>query len=190
MLKNRYWLLLLFTVFLISCNQRRNNKIPTVDYNLLIAARIQEITEDNDHATLQDQKVYWGNDTVNIYMLSDFVAQQILFFYFSENTCSPCVEQSINIISKYIPDYLTTNQVVFMSPDCIPRFRENRYGKRLLGLENKELGIQLEEESVPFFFTINGEMKINDLHIVNKNDFEKTSEYLNYLTSKFKFTNI
>ena len=183
MLKNKYWIILLLPVFLISCDQR-GKKVPAVDYNLLIAAKIQELTEDNDQAMLQDQKVHWGNDTVNLYMLSDFAAQQILFFYFSEHTCSPCIEQSINIISKYIPDYLTTNQVIFMSPDCMPRFRENYYGKRLLGLENKEIGIQLEKENVPFFFTISEGMKINDLHIVNKNDFDKTSEYLRDLTSK------
>ena len=183
MLKNRYWIILLLPVFLISCNQR-GKKVPAVDYNLLVATRIQELTKENDMAMLQDQKVFWGNDTMNVYMLSDFVAQQILFFYFSEHTCSPCVEQSIEIISRYIPDYLVTNQVIFMSPDCMPRFRENRYGKRLLGLENKELGIQLEEENVPFFFTISEGMKINDLHIVNKNDFEKTSEYLKHLISK------
>ena len=183
MFKNKYCIILVFPVFLISCGQR-GKKNSTVDYNLLIAARIQGLTNDNDRAMLQDQKVYWGNDTVNIYMLSDFAAQQILFFYFSDNTCSPCVEQSINIVSKYIPDYLTTNQVIFISPNCTPRFRENRYEKRLLGLENKKLSIQLEEENVPFFFTISEEMKINYLHIVNKNDFEKTSEYLKRLTSK------
>ena len=182
MLKKRYWIMLLFPVFLFSCGQR-GNKL-TADFYLQISERIQELTKENDQARLQDQKVYWGNDTINVYMLSDFAAKQILFFYFYDNTCSPCVEQSVNIISKYIPDYLTTNQVIFISPDCMPRFRDNCYGKRLLVLENKELGIQLEEEFVPFFFTINEEMKINDLHIVNKNDFDKTSEYLKQLTSK------
>jgi len=182
MLEKRCWIILLFPVFILSCNLRGNK---TVDYNLLVAAKIQELTEENNLSMLQNQKVHWGNDTSNIYMLSDFATQQILFFYFSNNTCSPCVEQSINIISKYMPDYLTTNQVTFISPDCMPRFRENTYGKRLLVLENQKLGIQLEEENVPFFFTINEEMKINDLHIVNKVDFDKTSEYLKYLTSKF-----
>ena len=185
MLKNRHLIMLLFPVFLFSCGQIGGNKKSlTEDYNLQIAARIQELTEENNQSVLKNQKVYWGNDTANTYMLSDFSARQILFFYFSDNTCSPCVEESIKIISMYISDYMTNNHVIFISPDCMPRFRDNCYGKRLLGLENKELGIQLEKEFVPFFFTINEDLKINDLHIVNKNDFDKTSEYLKNLTSK------
>ena len=188
MFKNKYLTILLLSVFLFSCGQRGNNQqtVTAVDYNLLVAARIQELTEENNLSTLQNQKVFWGNDTVNTYMLSDFAAQQILFFYFSNNTCPPCIEQSVKTISNHIPDYTTNSKVIFISPDCMPRFRENQYGKRVLGLVNEKLGLKLEEEYVPFFFTLNKDMEINDLHVVNKNDFSRTSEYLRKLTPKLQ----
>jgi hypothetical protein len=175
-MKNR--LILLFPLLLFSCKQPGNKGISDAEYYRLVAEKIQDLTDSNDGVILQDQKVYWGNDTVNSQMLSEYATQKILFFYFSYNTCSPCIERSVEYISEFVPDYLNNEKVIFLSPDYMPRFRENCYGKRLLGLENDKLGIQLEEEEVPFFFILSADMKINNLHIVNKNDFNKTSAYL------------
>lgn len=185
MSSKRFWIILLVPFFLFTCNQKGKKKEDQyiVDYNRQVVIKIQKLTNDNDQAILQDQNVYWGNDSINVQMLSDYVAQTI-FFYFSYNTCPPCIEQSIERLSQFIPDYQENDKVVFISPDYLPRLRDDCYGKRLLGLKNKRLGIPLEEENVPFFFTISKDMKINNLHIVNKTNFNYTTEYLKDLVFK------
>ncbi len=178
----------LFSFLLFACHERANNqkKLPLDDFNHLIAEKIDNLTKENNQTILRDQRTYFGNDTVHYHMLSEYITQNILFFYFSENTCNPCIEQSIEYISQFIPDYSNNSKVIFLSPDYMPRFRDNCYGKRLLGLENKKMGISVEEENIPFFFTLSEDLRISNLHIVNKNDFAKTATYLKNIQSNLK----
>ena len=148
------------------------------DYQEQVEQKIIELEKASQNLVLGDQGVYWGNDSLDFVMLSEFVKEQKMYFYFSYNTCSPCVQECVNMLERYMPDYLENENIVFLSPDYLPRFRENCYGKRLLGLRNEELGIPLEKEEVPFFFTLDKDLTIKNLHVVNKNDFKRTGAYL------------
>ena len=70
------------------------------------------------------------------------------------------------------------NRVLFSIPYYPVRFRNNCYNKKLLTLENKYLGIDLEKNDIPFFLILNSDLKIESIHIVNKVDFLKTEKYL------------
>jgi len=175
-MKSNY-LLVVFIFCLFSCTKRQNVE-QTVSYEELAAQKIESLRENNEGLKISDQEIYWGNDTLNSFLLSDFARQERLYFYISYNTCSPCIQECVDILERNFPDFLDKESIVFVSPDYLPRFRDNCYGKRLLGLKNESLGIPLEEESVPFFFVLDGELKIKDLHVVNKNDFKKTQDYI------------
>ncbi|GHT86162.1 hypothetical protein FACS18947_5770 [Bacteroidia bacterium] len=184
---NKKLLLLLLLPILFSCTNNREKKQNQTDiiddYNQLVKQKIEQLEKENNGLSIVNQNIYWGNDTLNLVSFDKFTNEKKLYFYFSQNTCSPCIEESIHLIEKFIPDYLENENVVFLSPDYIPRFRNNCYGKRLLGLKNGSLEIPLEEENIPFFFMLKENLQIEDLHIVNKNDFEKTAEYLKKISS-------
>jgi hypothetical protein len=175
------FLLLFFAVSCFECGNRREN--PEKDYIRLVAEKIDDLTQKNNHTALVAQQVFWGNDTSKYRTLDEFTGQT-LFFFFSDNTCSPCIDHTVELIGEVFPDYLENDRVVFMSPDYPARFRENCHGKKLLGVKNGKLGLPLEGENVPFLFTLNGDLQVCDLHIVNKNDFDKTSEYLKNIAKK------
>ena len=180
-------LLLVSILVLCSCKQNKNqNKLVSANYEALVLNTIEVLTIDNSSLKIKDQKVFWGNDSINYTMLSEISANK-LFFYFSEQTCTPCIEQTVELIAQHFPDYLKDNdEVVFISPDCIKRFRENCYGKKLLVFEDTVIDIPLEEENIPFIFTLSKDMRISNLHIVNKNDFKITADYLKKMSTSLR----
>ena len=95
MLHKNYGLLVILSFLFFSCNQQRNKGFTNATYMRLVEEKIASLTESNDKATLQDQKTYWGNDSISDQMLSELASRKILFFYFSYNTCSPCIDQSV-----------------------------------------------------------------------------------------------
>jgi hypothetical protein len=87
----------------------------------------------------------------------------------------------VDLIKEVFPRYEENDNIIFISPDYPARFRTNCYGKKLLTLENKSLEIHLEHENIPFLFTLSDDLKINKIHIVNKNDFQKVFIFLKKL---------
>jgi len=110
-----------------------------------------------------------------------------IFFCFSRNTCTPCIEQTIEIVKKIFPDYQQNERIIFISPDYEKRFRDNCYGKKLLTLEHSKLGIPIEETEAPFFLVVNDQLYIEAIHIVNNLNFEKTEEYLRKIIKRTDF---
>ena len=80
-------------------------------------------------------------------------------------------------------EYDGNGSVVFISPDTPKRF-SGQYDKELLILQNRGMDCPLETEDVPFFFTLDNDMKIRNLHIVNKGNFERTDRFLSDFYSR------
>jgi len=179
-------ILFILVVILSTCKKDVNqNQLALESYEQLVLEKIEGLATGNNGLKIKDQQVFWGRDSANQTLLSEISADK-LFFYFSEKTCTPCIEHTIELIAKYFPDYSeNNNKVIFISPDCLFRFRENCYGKKLLVFEDTLLGIPLEKENVPFVFTLSKDMEISNLHIVNKNDFAITDNYLKKISASF-----
>ena len=62
------------------------------------------------------------------------------------------------------------NIIVFVSPDYPARVRNDCYGKKLLSLHNKNLGLpmELEDSFAPFLFIMDKDLCVKYLHIHNK----------------------
>ena len=172
----------LFSVFVIlSCNHKGTEQKRTdeeSDYLQLVERKINALTARNQHLKIENQAVYQGNDTLEITDLKQIAESNLFFFYFSSHTCSPCIQQTVNYIKEVWPDYENDDRITFIASDYEPKYRQNCYGKTLVTLSKGQLGIPLEKEQVPFLFTLSDELTIENLHIVNKNDFIKTLDFL------------
>lgn len=160
-----------------------NNQFEFIE---LAEKRIKKLEQENS-LNIENQIVYLGNDSLNSINLFE-LTDDILFFYFSNNTCTPCIEGTISIIKKYIPNYEKNSKIIFISPYSDPQYKQNYYGKELLSLSKNKLGIPLEDENVPFFFMLDQNLKVDNLHIVNKNNFEKTNNYVNRMEKTLNIT--
>ncbi|MEA4936491.1 MAG: hypothetical protein VB102_07615 [Paludibacter sp.] len=140
---------------------------------------ILKIEKSNMFHLVNNSNVYFGTDSTNKIKLKQLVDSPKLMFYFSSNTCSPCIEETIEIMKEIFPNYEETDKIVFVSPDYPARYRNNCYGKKLLILDKNKLGLPIENgQQSPFFLIINKNLQVQSMHVVNKMDFSRTKEYL------------
>ena len=163
-----------------SCSNNNKKKFVSseVDLEKYISEEIQKLENENIDKIIPDQKFFIGNDSLKQFDLKDFVKTKRIFFWFSQNTCTPCIDRCVEIIKQTFPDYETNERIIFVSPDYPVRFRNNCHGKQLLTLGNKYFGIEIEKKIFHFFFVLNSKMQVESIHVVNKNYFLRTEEYL------------
>ena len=172
---------LIAMLIVASCQNKGTQQYKTVkstDYLTIIENEINKLRDENLNLVIDDQAVHFGSDSLDTHNLKEVAANHVLFLFFSYQTCSPCIDQTVKYIKEVFPDYEKDNRIIFISPDYPARFRRNCYGKKLLTLSTGALGIPLETKNVPFIFTLTKELTIDKLHVVNKNDFVKTLEFL------------
>jgi hypothetical protein len=173
--------LFLFFIIFSSCQKekKRSEEVDTSqECALLINNQIKKLTIENINNQIENQYVYFGKDSLHQMNIKSLVNRHKFFFYFTDQMCPPCVESTVDCIKAVFPEYEKDDGIIFISPDCIVRLRENRYGKKLLVLALGELRIPLEQHSVPFIFTMDENLQINNLHIVNTINLENTLIFL------------
>lgn len=147
----------------------------------LVVNKVTELENENLGYLIKNQLVFFGDDSLNVFEIKNIKNNDQIFFYFSYNTCPPCLNYTIDLLKKFIHSYEKDDSIIFISPDYPKRFRNDCFGKKLLNLQLNKLGLPLEKENVPFFFKINKDMQIVSLNIVIKEDFERTEKYLQSL---------
>lgn len=167
---------------MLSLTSCLNNKKKLVnsefEFEKYIFEEIRKLENESEKQIIANQKFFIGNDSLKQFDLKDFLSKKRIIFWFSPNTCSPCVDRSVDIIKDVFPDYENNKQIIFVAPDYPVRFRGNCYNKKLLTLQNKYFGLVLEKKDVPFFLILNSTLQIESIHIVNKSLFSRTEEYL------------
>jgi len=165
------------SIFVASCKHNGAQQ-KYIDYLQAVENKINQLQESNQNQVIENQSVYLGIDSLDLMDFKQVVANHLFFFFFSEETCSPCIQQTVTYVKEVFPDYETDDRIYFISPTCPARFRRNYYGKKLLNLENGTLGMSLEAENVPFIFTVSNDLVVEKVHVVNKSNFDKTLEFL------------
>jgi hypothetical protein len=171
--------ILFLILFSASCsNSEKRIENQPVDFKKYLSEEIKKWEQKIINQTLTNQKAFIGNDSTNYLDLRDFVSTERIFFCFSINTCSPCIDQCIDVIKDVFFDYENEDRIVLVAPDYPARFRTNCYNKPLLTLQNTYFGLELEKKGLPFFLTVNPDLQIKSIHIVNKMDFGRTEKYI------------
>jgi len=173
----RYLILCVCVFLLFSCNNRKRRD-PVDAYMKFLLEHVGKLEKQTQDAFIDDQLVFYGSDSMKTAFLSSLPLDNILFFYFSEQTCIPCINGTIEVLSEYFPDYIHDENIIFISPDFPARLRDDCYGKRLLSFYLGTIGLPIENSNIPFFFTINKNMEISSIHIVIKEDMERTASFL------------
>jgi len=173
---NKLSLFVYFCLFFAINGCKKTNKAD-ISYEARVEQKIKSLEKANTGVIIENQSVYFGKDSLKTTKINNLTSK-CFFFYFSINTCTPCIDNAIECIKMVFPDYLSNDDIIFISPDYPDRLKDNCYGKKLLTLSTGKIGIPLEKEKVPFIFTLTEQLSIDKIHIVNKNDFTKTVEFL------------
>ncbi len=163
-----------------SGNLQRERKDGSIEN--LIRNAISEIENRNIEQQIINSDAFWGTDSTKHTTLSELTLSPKLFFYFTSNTCTPCIDQSVEIIKDVFPNYKKNENIIFVSPDYPLRYSNNCYGKKLLKLENNNFGLSINDDNQPPYFIVVKNMKVKSIHVVNKMDFDRTREYLSLVS--------
>lgn len=128
---------------------------------------------------------YIGKDTTNIVNITDLIKKKKLCFFFSSNTCPPCLDNVLKLIDKIFPGYKKRDDIIFISNDLELRFRESYYGKPIFRNNNKELGALFEKSEMPTFFILDNDLQAKCVFIVDKMTPEYIEDYLNIMKQRF-----
>lgn len=177
-----------YLLLIVSCQQKSKLQIEEENFRQKVQAEIERTEADNINQSVINQNVYLGTDSLKSMDLKDFINSSKLFLYFSSNTCSPCIDQTVETLEEIFPYYNQNENIVFVSPDYPARYRNNCYGKKLLMLEKGKFGLPLENKTEPpFFVIIDSSLKVISIHVVNKMDFNRTEKYLKDISKSIIF---
>lgn len=150
------------------------------------------IEKNNNRYKLNPQKVISLNgDSV---LLSDLLSDSRLIFRFSFLSCISCFDKELDIIISEIKNLsrLQNNIIILISDYNLESFIET---KKKLVLANSDIPIfginpgnfciPLEESSIPYYFTIDSSLIINDVFIPMKEFPKLTLDYLKTLNEVF-----
>jgi hypothetical protein len=165
---------------LTKANQQLNDDLSIVTQTERINQEIFRRTVKYSEMSIENKKVYWGKDSLKTYSLKDLALKTRLFFCFSTNTCTPCIDESIRLIREAFPDY-KDNEAIIITGDYPLRLRDSVYDKKML----TGITLPLEKIEAPFFFILDKKMEISHLHIYNKMNTDLTKIYLEEVKYKF-----
>lgn len=128
---------------------------------------------------------YLRNDSAKSQKLLNRINNVTLIFRFSGNFCDACNMFVLKKLKEHFPDFATSDKILLIGSEIEPRLRVNFYGKEILTLKNRELGLPLEETKSPFLFLLNKKGKIEMVFIPDKSMPDYTDRYLVFIKNRF-----
>lgn len=141
-------------------------------------------TENKYEGLLFPSNVSCGSDTV-IVDLSKIIVKPTLVYYFSGNTCPPCLESVKDSIEKQFPDYQDRIDILFMSGDLETRLYKNYLGKKIIRVYNEKNKLFTDSPFAPMLFIMDSDLKIQHLFVTDKQTLDLTSIYLNTIKQRY-----
>lgn len=122
-------------------------------------------------------------ETENINFYSCFeplvdTTRKNLVFYFSVETCQPCLEKICDEIKGVFPDYSTNNNIIFFSNDLEKRLRKKFMGKQITTSTKNAKQFPFTKYKVPLLFTLDSDSSMHDIFIADKDNPQELRKYL------------
>lgn len=108
----------------------------------------------------------------------DLSGKNVLVFYFSIETCQPCLEKICDEIERIFPDYSINENIIFFSIDLENRLRKNFLGKQITTSLKKDKQLSFDKYYTPALFILDSNNIIHNIFIPDK---DNTNALINYL---------
>lgn len=123
------------------------------------------------------------------------IKSNTLFFKYSELSCSPCIQQEIQILKKFSNSMNNSNLFVLTSYEDIGRlYRFKRINEienlTLINISDQQLfsSLSLEKEHIPFYFVVDSNLILSSMFVPDKTKPILTNRYLR-LVNKYVLNN-
>ena len=165
-------------------------------------SRSMEVEQIRSFVSFQDQLLQYENEGV---FLSDFYVKDmevsdsfpvtdligenpVLFLRFEETHCDLCINKFMEILGHIPNDFPVENVVVLCGYHNMHEYRTFVHKNNLrVGIFNiqKIGGLPMEEHDKPYFFLLDKELRIKNIHIPDKDYPERVDGYLSFIRKKY-----
>ena len=195
-MKNKYliYILLLIIVFLSFYSLGLNKRVFILqeksymenyyEHEKIISVMIKSLEIRGNNKILSNVDVYFGIDSLNECSLRDIVKKPTLFFCFSKDICSPCVNEIVSYIDS-IFDISYRENIIFIAPDYPDRFNNNCYNRVLLNSFEIDSLSPIDSKYWPILFVLDNDLRVLDLNVYKKSVSELTKCYLLEIYDKY-----
>lgn len=173
----------LFCYYMFFCNKSSHSTNIYADY--LYYMREQSLLLENKYEGLNfPAYLKCGKDT-SLIDISTIITSPTLVFYFSGQTCPPCLEAIKDSIKIIFPDYQNNANIIFMSNNLEKALYNNYLGKKIMRFQNKQDTLFSDGSIFPIFFILDTNLKIQHLFLIDKQTPKLTSYYLKIIKQRF-----
>jgi len=191
------WMTLLISLAANIILYRKRYRLPTAQkveiekqftrksYDHLI--RLMNFSLENHHFPVENPQVFFGNDSITKYRLSDLVEDGALIFSFSHDMCEICVDFAIEKLKEHFKDYPSISKVILLPISLQSRLKEGFYGKQTVSYVKGEPLVFEDVLKHPCFFILDGDLITDMVFIPEKSFPEMTDMYLEKVKSRLNY---
>lgn len=126
----------------------------------------------------------------NISLLQAIGGEEKIIFYFSENSCPPCVDQELNNL-KEISNRIEENNIILLASYSNKRhfnlfLKQHSLPFKAFFLNNERISFPNEMKNIPFLTVTDSSFKPRLLFIPDKNFPEFSVQYYDVLKKRFQ----
>lgn len=150
-----------------------------------------DVMVENQNIQLNEKQIII-DEKFDTLFLSQLIDSPKLIFFFNEYSCMPCVNEAIVILNRKIKEVGKENIVIlsyYNQPRDMYLFsRVNKLDIPICNLTSK-LNVPTATTDIPFFFTTNKDLKVNNLLLIDPSLPELVENYISILVKKGFFKN-
>ncbi len=187
--------LVLFNFLFIRQNLKKREEVkPETNISFEENHKLKEILSvmvENQNVFLDgEQKIINENfDTLTFFKLKGFPK---LCFFFNEYSCMPCVDKTIKILNRKVEEIGKDNMIIlsyYNQPRNMYLFSHlNNVEYPLYNLVSK-LNVSIATADIPFLFTVDSDLKVNNLLLVDQTLLDLVENYIAIVIENNFFTN-
>jgi hypothetical protein len=139
----------------------------------------------NSGVSVRNVELTYGTDTSK-YRLLNLCHDNTLIFYFSGESCSPCIDDVISLLNTVFPDLSTNERVLLIGSHLNPRVVDDYYPKPVLIYQDQRLSLPAEDMYLPCLFILDKTGKTIDSLIPEKYFPTLTEFFLKHVKEKYE----
>jgi len=124
------------------------------------------------------------NETFDTLSFFELINSPKLIFYFNEYSCMPCVEELIQLLNTKVESFGKDNIIILSHYEQLRNmYIFSHINKLKIPIYNltEPLKIPIASKNIPFLFTIDQKLAINNLFLVDKSLYEHTRRYISII---------
>lgn len=165
--------------------RKKDNINPQLTFLYWDEKQISQIKAQDEYK-LWDPPFYYGTDSTTIYSFQEQFDTPVLIFYFSIESCQPCLDLIVNTLRDSLPDYITNKNILIYSDDLEWRLRNSFFDKKVINIKSNIQPLAFIKKKIPTLFLLDPQtLIIHHIFPYSKTTPDFLNDYLHIIKDRF-----